>query len=210
LVNGSVHGPVHGSDIGSDPNLDSDLGFSITFGSDQWDPLPVVSSPGLSVQDISLGNDDYLVHRELGFATAMRGDRASDFKPVSPVHAGNHPSDPLTSALPLSVDSSEVKVVSVPLPSPTFTSDASVDSGLKKSQKWLIESFREVVKGDVTHMAILKDLESSRKAIKEDHELLSPEEDRDLATTKEEIERFLGGRWLVSALVPPKVTDALV
>jgi hypothetical protein len=70
-----------------------------------------------------------------------------------------------------------------------------------------------VVKGDVTHMAILKDLEESfRKASKENqdansdfHEVLISEEDRDLATTKEEIERVLGGRWLGSALVPPKV-----
>ena len=31
-----------------------------------------------------------------------------------------------------------------------------------------------------------------------------------MATTREEIERFLGGHWLVSALEPSKVTDALV
>jgi hypothetical protein len=68
-----------------------------------------------------------------------------------------------------------------------------------------------VVKGNVTHMAILKDLEESfRKASKEDHEVSSPEDDQDLATTKEEIERVLGGRWLGSALVPPKVTNAVV
>jgi hypothetical protein len=71
----------------------------------------------------------------------MQGDRASNFKPVSLVHAVNHPSDALTSALPSSADSSKVEVVSVPLPSPTFTSDAIVDFGLKKLQKWLIESF---------------------------------------------------------------------
>jgi hypothetical protein len=166
------------------------------------------------MQDISLGSE---IHKELGFTTAMRGDRASNFKLMSLVHAVNHPSDPLTSALPSFVDSFEVEVVSVPLPSPTFTSDAIVDSGMKKSQKWLIESFREVVKGDVTHMAILKDLESFCKASKENqdansdfHEVLSYEEDRDLATTKEEIERVLGGRWLGLALVTPKVTDALV
>jgi hypothetical protein len=137
--------------------------------------------------------------------------KASDFKPMSPVHAGNHPSNPFTSALPLSADSFEVEMVSIPLPSPTFTFDAIVDPSLKKLQKWLIECFREVVKGDVMHMAILKDLEESfRKASKEDHEVSSPKEDQDLATTKEEIERVLGGRWLGSALVPLKVTDAVV
>jgi hypothetical protein len=84
-----------------------------------------------------------------------------------------------------------------------ITSDAIVDYGLKKSQKWLIESFREVVKGDVTHMAILKDLEESfRKASKEDHEVWSSEEDRELETTKEELERVLGGHWLGSTSVP--------
>jgi hypothetical protein len=102
-------------------------------------------------------------------------------------------------------------VVPAPLSSPTFTSEAIVDSRLRKSQKWLIESFREVVKGDVTHMTILKDLEESfRKDSKEDHEGLSSEEDRDLATTKEELERVLGGRGLGSALGPAKVIDALV
>jgi hypothetical protein len=144
---------------------------------------------------------------------------------VSPIHTSEHPSDPLTSALPSSTDSSvgvlvaEAEEVSIPLSSLTFTSNAIVDFGLKKSQKWLIESFREVVKDNVTHMAILKDLEESfRKASKEDHDVLSLEEDQDLATTKEEIERFLGGRWLVLALVSLKasgadqvlVTDALV
>jgi hypothetical protein len=44
-----------------------------------------------------------------------------------------------------------------------------------------MESFREVVKGDVTHMAILKDLEESfRKASKEDHEVWSSKEDQEL------------------------------
>jgi hypothetical protein len=70
-----------------------------------------------------------------------------------------HPSEPLTLALTLFADSFEIEVVLVPLPLPKITSDAIVDYCLKKWQKWLIESFREVVKGDVTHMAILKDLE---------------------------------------------------
>jgi hypothetical protein len=78
LANGSAHGPIHGSDIGLDPNLDSDpgsdLGFFIAIGSDLSDPLPVASSPGLSVHNTSLGSG---IHRELGFATAVRGDRAS-------------------------------------------------------------------------------------------------------------------------------------
>ena len=51
---------------------------------------------------------------------------------------GIHPSEPLTSALPSSADSSKIEVVLVPLPSPKITSDAIVDYGLKKSQKWLI------------------------------------------------------------------------
>ena len=60
-----------------------------------------------------------------------------------------------------------------------------------------------MVKGDVTHMAILKDLEESfRKGSKEDHEVWSSEEDRDLASTKEELERVLGGHWLGSTSVP--------
>jgi hypothetical protein len=241
LVNGPVHGlvhvsilgPVHGSVIGSNPNpyLDpgSDLGFSIDSSSNLSDPLPVASSPRPSMQDIPLGNDDYLSHRELEAVIAMRGDRASDFKPMSPVHAsfqpvhaGDHPFDPLTSALPSSADSStsvlvvEAEEVFVPHSSPTFTFDAIVDSGLKKSEKWLIESFREVVKDDVTHMAILKDSESFSQASKEARDVLSPKEDWNLASRNEEIERFLGGRLLVSALVPPKanrsdqvlVTDA--
>ena len=53
---------------------------------------------------------------------------------------------------------------------------------------------------------------------KEARDVLSPEEDWNLASRKEEIERFLQGRLLVSTLVPPKangsdqvlVTDALV
>jgi hypothetical protein len=66
-----------------------------------------------------------------------------------------------------------------------------------------MESFREVVKGDVTHMAILKDLEESfRKASKEDHEVWSSKEDQELETTKEELDRVLGGHWLGSTLVP--------
>jgi hypothetical protein len=104
-------------------------------------------------------------------------------------------------------------VVPVPLPLPKITFDAIVDYGLKKSQKWLIESFWEVVKGDVTHMAILKDLEESFcKASKEDHEVWSSEEDQELETTKKELERVLGGHWLGSTLVPfssmPKKQDA--
>jgi hypothetical protein len=47
---------------------------------------------------------------------------------------GIHPSEPLTSALPSSADSSEIEVVPVPLPSPKITSNAIVDYGLKKSQ----------------------------------------------------------------------------
>jgi hypothetical protein len=82
---------------------------------------------------------------------------------------------------------------------------------LNKPQKWLLESFWEVVKGDVTHMAILKDLEESfRKASKKDHEGLFSEEDRDLAATKEELERVLGECWLGLAGGPAKVFDALV
>ncbi|KAE8023676.1 hypothetical protein FH972_009348 [Carpinus fangiana] len=149
---------------------------------------------GLSVQDTSRGSG---IHGELVSATAVRGDRASDFQLGSLVHAGNLPSDPFTSALTSSANSSEIQVSPVPFPSPTFTSAAIVDSGLNKSQKWLIEYFREVVKGNVTHMAIFKDLEESfRKACKEDHEGLFFEEDRDLVATKEELERVLGGHWL--------------
>jgi hypothetical protein len=49
-----------------------------------------------------------------------------------------------------------------------------------------------VVKGYITHIAILKDLEESfRKANKEDHEGLFSEEGRDLAAMKEELERVL-------------------
>ena len=88
--------------------------------------------------------------------TAMQGDRASTFKPVSHVHAGfqlvhadDHPFDPLTLALPSSTVSSasvlmaKAKEVLIPLSSSTFTSDAIVDSGFKKSQKWLIEYILE-------------------------------------------------------------------
>ena len=122
---GSVHGPGHGLvirsacglDHGSDPNLDLDLGsefgFFIAFGSDQSDPLPAASSPGLSMQDTSLGSG---VHGELGFATAERGDTASDFQPVSPIYASNLPSDSITSALLSSADSFEIEVIPVPLP----------------------------------------------------------------------------------------------
>ena len=74
-----------------------------------------------------------------------------------PVRAGIHPLDHLTSALSSFDDSAEIEVVPVPLPSSTITSKVVADSSLRKSQKWLIESFREVVKGDVMHMAILKD-----------------------------------------------------
>ena len=120
-----------------------------------------------------------------------------------PIRAGIHPPDHLTSALPSSDDSFEIEVVLVPLPSSTITSEAIADSGLRKSQKWLIESFREVVEGNVTHMAILKDLEESfRKASRDDHEVLSSNEDQDLAITKEELGRVLGGHWLGSTSVP--------
>ena len=76
-----------------------------------------------------------------------------------------------------------------------------------------------MVKDNVSQRAILKDLEESFcQASKEAREVLFPEEDWNLATTKEEIERFLRGRLLVSALVPLKangsdqvlVTDAFV
>jgi hypothetical protein len=69
LVIGSSHGLIHGSD--SDLDLDPSSDFA--FGSDLSDPLPVASSLGLSTQDTSLGSG---VHRELGFATAERGDTA--------------------------------------------------------------------------------------------------------------------------------------
>jgi hypothetical protein len=154
----------------------------------------VPASPAASASPVmpSMGSR---ILKEMGFAT------------------GIHPSEPLTLALPLSADSFEIEVVPVPLPLLKITSDAIVDYGLKKSQKWLIESFREVVKGDVTHMAILKDLEESfRKASKEDHEVWSSEEDRELETTKEELERVLGGHWLGSTSVPfssmPEKQDA--
>lgn len=69
-----------------------------------------------------------------------------------------------------------------------------------------------MVKGDVTHMAILKDLESFCKASKEDHEVWSSEEDRELETMKEELERVLGGHWLGLTSVPfssmPEKQDA--
>jgi hypothetical protein len=60
---------------------------------------------------------------------------------MSPIHADNLHSDSITSALPSSADSFEIEVIHVPLPSSTSNSEAIVESGFNKSQKWLIESF---------------------------------------------------------------------
>ena len=104
-----------------------------------------------------------------------------------PIHAG----DPLSA----SVLVAEVEEVSIPSPQ-TLSSDTIVDFGLTKSQKWLLASLWEAVQDDVMHLALLKDMEESwRQARKEVREVLSiEEEDRNLASPKDELEWFIGGR----------------
>jgi hypothetical protein len=175
----------HFPDLGSDPVADS--GSFRVSGSDLSISLPAASFPGLSVLGNSLGSNEIQSHLELGVATATLGDEASVFTPEVPVHAGNKPDladDPL----------SEAEDVSDPSPQ-TFSSD-TIDFGLSKPQKWLLESLREAVQDDDTHLALLKDMEESwRQARKEVREVLSTEEeDRNLAALKEELEWFIGGR----------------
>jgi hypothetical protein len=75
-----------------------------------------------------------------------------------------------------------------------FTSESHF--GLTKSQKWLLASLREAVQHDATHLELLKDMEEAwRQARKEAREVLSTEEEeRNLASLKEEFQWFLGGR----------------
>ena len=60
----------------------------------------------------------------------------------------------------------------------------------------MLASLQEAVQDNATHLALLKDREESwRQARKEVHEVLSTkEEDRNLASLKEELEWFIGGR----------------
>lgn len=151
--------------------------------------LDAKEASSVSTYGLELGADNVIPN-----ATALQGHRTSDFKPESSDHAGFQPehagdlSDPLTSALPSSDEISagvlvaEAEAEAVER-SPMFT----------KPQKWLLEQFREVVKDDDTHRALLEDLkESVRQANKEAREVLSlEEEDRNLASLKEYIENFL-------------------
>jgi hypothetical protein len=128
------------------------------------------SFPGLSM----------LSHLELGAATAMMGDEASDPTSESPDLTGikpDHAGDPLCDPL-----STGVLVAK--------------DFGLTKSQKWLLASLREAVQDNATHLALLKDMEESwRQARKGAREVLSTkEEDQNLASLKDELQGFLCGR----------------
>ncbi|KAE8099762.1 hypothetical protein FH972_017716 [Carpinus fangiana] len=100
----------------------------------------VASFPGLSVRQV-------LSHLELGAATAMMGDEASDLTSesldltsIKPDHA----SDPFSAGV---------------LVFEGFTLESYF--GLTKSQKWLLASLRDVVKDDAMHLALLKDMEES-------------------------------------------------
>jgi hypothetical protein len=128
----------------------------------------------------------------------MLGDKASDFTSKSPDHIGIkpiHASNPLFDPLSASVLVVEVEEVSDPSLQ-TLSSDIIVDFGLTKSQKWLLASLREAIQDDVIHLVLLKDMEESWcQGRKEVHELLSTEEeDWNLASLKDELEWFIGGR----------------
>jgi hypothetical protein len=155
----SVLGSV--PDLGSDPV--PDLCFSSGSGSDLSDPLPAASFPGLLVLGNPLGSKELLLHLELGAATAILGDKASDFTSESPDHTAIksiHAGDPLFDPLSAGVLVAEAEEVSDPSMQ-MLSSDTIVDFCLSKSQKWLLASLWEAVQDDVTQLALLKDMEES-------------------------------------------------
>jgi hypothetical protein len=195
LVHGFAPDPVPDPipDLGSDPIPDpvADTGFLSVSSSDFTLEVPVhtgikpdhADDPLSEAKEVfdpsplgdesmgsdgSLGSDGALgSDGSLGAGTVLLGVKTLDFTDE------------------LSVPSSR-----------TLSSDTIVDVGLTKSQNWLLASLRKAVQDDAMHLALMKDMEESwRQARKDVCVVLSTEEeDRNLASLKDEIEWFIGGR----------------